>query len=723
MSVAPPDHTLVAVLREVPGHRRVLRTRLGGEECVTRVLLTERVHPNQLPLIRRLVEHGRGSLVGVPEAIALTLEGYRVAARLDEQARRRPDGSAWWPKVLAVGLTTEQHVYITTSFLVGIPLHELATARLLEVRQQVAADVLEVLARLHAEHVAYGDLKTENVVVDPDGRAALIDLDTMREVPDVTTSVVTRDLTRTWAAPEQERGQQTYLASDVWAWAELVRRLYPEGSPWPAEITACQAADPLRRPHTVALLAAVTGHGGAEGLWDWLGRKVDPHAPSAPAPFDGPFGAPVEATERVADSSRATPVVPFEATERVADVTPAGPTISRSGEPFPGPTISRSGDPYLGPTISRSGDPLPSGPAGPGPHPALAPARSESGMTGCLQLVWGVSALATLVCLGFGGWGLVQYTTSASERVSELEAALETYKTDPALNTPAQRDELDRLGEHHTFAYEPPRWLALAALARAWAAGWQDTGRTWRDDDEERVKRIVDDLSGNDQPEAHLALATAQAAWCRVRPEDLTTDAHCEDALAEVSAFFASADGSSDLHWMRVEAAWTEVLVRSHLIDDGNERDLPPEDLPPIALPGLSRCDAAAEWLPYAPVNDAELLQDCLALAGAVTDLDRYRAYAGQLLGTDAPPLDRSTIRHLYTAAGPGCAATTVKSSKGDWAVKGDPWCVAVGHYARGCAAASLDVISRNAASSPDRPWATLQEVVAGLPGTTLCAR
>lgn len=686
-----PGHEFLGCLRDAGPLRQVWRTRLHGRDCVTRILLTERVHPNHANLVERVVVTGRGSIEGLPESVALTLGGYRVAASHPASRDR-----ARWPRALAAGLTSTHHVWITTTWMDGVPLHELDPTRRGARRVEIVRDVLVALVELHAGMVAHGDLKLENVVVPDEGPAVLIDLDTMREVGDPRVPAVTRDLTRPWAAPEQRRQQQTFLASDLWAFAKLARALFPEGLPptWAAAVAACQAPEPLARPRTELLLHALFPDGEATDpadilpdipLYDWLDRPVE--VPRV-APVE-PSGS--EATQRVpeggGDATERVPEVGGDATVRVAE--PAGPTPPPI-PPRPEPTSPRAGR------------------------------RGMGGVT-IFALVVGV-VVAVPVLLGAVAL-LVRAVQSADERVAELERALKDYKTRPELNgSRSARDNLAALGAHQSFQYEPPRWDALAALARVWSNQWQNSGYRWGDADTEAARALVAELGGNHEPEAALARSIALFSLCRHGdPGQAATASTCHDALAELGGLYDRIPASEQWHWLRVEVAFAETVQRSWALGKDEQAGMPLD--PSATQAAVSLCDRAGPWLPWGPVNGKEVLQECLSIAGYAQDVVRYRTWAQALFALDGAHPRKSTMEHVYRDWSAACEGVKVKGSSPRWGFDGDPWCVALGHYARGCFEASWLVISGAAGSSPDRPWDTLSAALQPLPIGTACVQ
>jgi hypothetical protein len=485
---------------------------------------------------------------------------------------------------------------------------------------------------------------------------AVIDLDTLREVGGPGIPAVTRDLTRSWAAPEQERQQRTFLASDLWAWARLVDQLGLAPADWAEALAACRLYDPLRRPRTDALLAALDGGGE---LVDWLGRPTPPTGPSTTVvPEPEPLAT---TTERVPDTVH---------TERVPETT-TGPRSS--------------------PTLRTPTAPL----------PPIATRR-----WGCLH--WFALAVVTPIalCTGGGLWIDRQNVTEANRLADEALAALKAHKVRRELNTASQRLAIRAMADEAWDTRHTPRSSAVRALATVWAQGWQDAGRAWDAGRYAEGLRAVEAVEDSRQPEALLARGTLYAAACRLNRADVTTAAACDRALATLADFQARLPDDAEHHWMRVEGAWTDVLVRTEIATQQLDADLP--DATAVLETALTRCDDVAPWLAWAPVNGPELVQDCLRVAGLAGDVGRWLAYADRLVAPDAPDgLDRATVWHLYTSGGRGCEATTVEKRRGDWVARGNPWCVALGHAARRCwssAARAADLRDLE----PTRPWEAL---------------
>ncbi|MDP2306422.1 MAG: hypothetical protein Q8P18_10390 [Pseudomonadota bacterium] len=678
MSVPAPEPLL---LREVPGSRRVSRTWIAGRECVTRVLLSTRVPTDLGPLVEKIVLQGHGSMLGlIPDDLQLTLEGYRVAARLP----RNLGPPLPWTRAVAAGVDADGHISISTCWIEGDPLHtlpapspELAGAR--------ALDALRILVALHACHVTYGDFKSENLVLRPDGTIALIDLDTLREVAHATAYAPTRDLTRSWAAPEQEREQRTYLASDLWSWAQLVEYMFPAGAPagWVLALEACRLHDPLRRPRTDGLLAHLEL--GAP-LTDWLDRP--------------------------------TPPPPGSATERVAEATSPGPNAPGDRPPFETERVPE----HTGDTGAR-------GLAGAGALREVTSPTTGTGsyparrrvQAGCLWSAAGVFALLAATCGGLGFTWNQSQIADANTSAEDALSAMKANKTRPELNRDkSQREQLRILAESAASIRVTPRSAAVRALATVWAQGFQDTSEGWNPDRYATALAAVEPVAASREPEALLARGTLDAAVCRLNRLDVTAAVHCRRALDALHELQKRLPAGAEHHWLRVEGAWSEVLVRSELVSQARVAGLPTAFEQLDAARAV--CAQAEDWLPYAPVNGPELFEDCLRLAGAASDVTQYLHWADLLVRADLADgaLTSSTLKHLYAGGGPGCEGTTIEKRRGDWQIKGQAWCVALGHAARGCWDLADVVAWHDRSDDPDHPWDTL---LAAAPSTSACVR
>jgi hypothetical protein len=139
---------------------------------------------------------------------------------------------------------------------------------------------------------------------------------------------------------------------------------------------------------------------------------------------------------------------------------------------------------------------------------------------------------------------------------------------------------------------------------------------------------------GGLQDEALALHAAAADMDARVQAATATTLAivyrrsgHAAAAQEALRATAARLPADAEHNWLRMEAAWTEVLVRSELVAQAATAGLLPERDTQLAA-ARDLCVRAEPWLPYAPVNGPELLQDCLRLSGAAADVPSWFRWA-----------------------------------------------------------------------------------------------
>lgn len=663
-----PRHTAIIRLGGTPGQKDVWRTEFAGRDCVTRIIGKDRLRPGFAETIRSLVMRGQGSAVNLPENIQLTVEGYRVAARIPTLSGPVPgiDTLAGveprWPQVVDAGLSADGFVYITTEWIDGAALHRILPVAG-HLRVPIARGVGRILAALHGANVAYGDLKAENLIIGQNGEVSLIDLDTMREVPSPTIAVPTRDMTVAWAAPEQRQQRETYLASDLWAFGMLVRAVFDAEVPphWTDLIDACGHPDPLARPNTISVVARL--HDPTVPLLDWREQPVQPPKPAASS------GSTDGKTERVSD-----------------DAGPIGPTV-RVEEP-------------TGPTIPRVPSPAPPAPVQP----------QGSSLRSCLvfSLVGTVVGLAT--CAGLIGWWDGRQVDLADGAADEAFMALKSYKTRPDVNRDtSQRSSIRAQADAAWNTKDTPHATAVRALALVWEQGWQDSGRQWNEGTYDEGDAAIQG-AGAKEPARWMARATLEGGACRLNQAMATSAGHCDQALNALVELEKVLPKEEEWNWMRVEGAWTEVLVRGELAEQAV--DAKTAEAPKRLAEVLATCDAAEPYLRFGPVNAIELTQDCLDYAGLATDWPRYLKLADRLFEDSG--VTKTTMLRVYKSAGPQCETVSVSQRKSDWSVKGDAFCIAVGHAARGCTASALDLVAKSATSDEGVPWASLQETIQG---------
>ena len=172
-----------------------------------------------------------------------------------------------------------------------------------------------------------------------------------------------------------------------------------------------------------------------------------------------------------------------------------------------------------------------------------------------------------------------------------------------------------------------------------------------------------------------------------------------------------------------MEAAWQEVRALSATA--GRMIELKNPEGATAAGAALARCGEAEPWLPFAPVNGPELLDECLVVAGYLVDVGAY-LHVADLRLTSLPAAESKTARRrvltsLYRSAGLGCQDLRVTwSRKGALQAAGAPWCVALGHLARGCVELSAQSIAEGMPGDDSHPWLELAGTLAGRPGPCL---
>jgi serine/threonine protein kinase len=117
-------------------------------------------------------------------------------------------------------LTEEPGFWIALELLDGARLHDLASA---PSPLRIAAALTDALAAAHAQGIVHGDLKPHNVIVEPDGRAVLVDfalpIAGHRDSP---FEPGAHGGTPAWLAPECFAGAPASAAADVYALAQLL---------------------------------------------------------------------------------------------------------------------------------------------------------------------------------------------------------------------------------------------------------------------------------------------------------------------------------------------------------------------------------------------------------------------------------------------------------------------------------------------------------------------
>jgi hypothetical protein len=654
------EHVVERVLREVKGDRVVLETRLRGVRATTRVLLAP-VHANHHRPVEAMILQGRGSPVGLPPAVSDIIEAYRIRLRLP-----RADGL---PDVLAAGVLTQppaagipmppaDHgwVFVTTRWMEGRALDDAWLGADEPRRRWLAGQVAARLEMLHEARVSYGDLKPSNVVVDGD-QVSLIDLDTLREMPDRDLGVRTTAATQEYAAPEQVQQRETFLASDVWAFGEMLARLITglpasptraasAGNFWGPIIVRCQQHTPGSRP-TAAELAG----------WLLQGRPLPDRELTARV-------AEPELTRRVAEPAARSAADAGEITRPVPSARPSNPTLIVEPDPSPADLV---------------------------PPVRPPPDRRWMWLAGA-----SAAALAAVVCLV---WlvNLVSARQGACARVEGLRGELQTQKTVADKNNAAVLNNIIERLEVDAPACDSDEARGLLALTRVWGAGWHFRNAAYKKEVAEAVRPLVDAARGSDVPEAQAAVVGFDGALCRLLPDGASERVTACARSHEAAARALSALDRGPWRWLRVEVAWADVMTalgEAQRFKTAKQLD----QAHAIARAALPGCFASLGDLASAPVNGPELLETCMRIAGFAGDLDSHLQLAAKALEMATQTsggIDNKRLARIYETVAPECAEVTVgkdklPSFKGRGAGGWPDWCAVAGARAVGCGAKVL---------------------------------
>ncbi|CAL9084905.1 unnamed protein product [Musa textilis] len=117
-------------------------------------------------------------------------------------------------------------------------------------------DILHGLAHLHAMFVAHCDVKSQNVLIWPEGRAKIADLGCARSAAGYDDARWPIMGTPMFMAPEVARGEEQGSPADVWSLGCTVIEMATGRPPWP------DAADPVAALHRVGFSSDVPNRPG-----------------------------------------------------------------------------------------------------------------------------------------------------------------------------------------------------------------------------------------------------------------------------------------------------------------------------------------------------------------------------------------------------------------------------------------------------------------------------
>ncbi len=189
-----------------------------------------------------------------PHHIQRFLSERRLLARLNHPSIAR---------ILHAGVTDEGVPYFAMEYVDGVPLTDYCDQQRLSIRQRLTlfTEVCAAVYDAHRNLIVHRDLKPSNILVTPQGEVKLLDFGIaklLEQGPGEAGRTATgyAVMTPAYAAPEQIRGEDATLATDVYALGVLLYELLVGQMPYPVEdrlahevSEAVLQADP-RKPST-----------------------------------------------------------------------------------------------------------------------------------------------------------------------------------------------------------------------------------------------------------------------------------------------------------------------------------------------------------------------------------------------------------------------------------------------------------------------------------------
>ena len=144
---------------------------------------------------------------------------------------------------------SDERAFIAMEYVRGETLGERLQAGPLPVREavRIGAEIGEAIERAHAEEIVHRDLKPGNIMVTPDGHVKVMDFGLAKRVAlgddDAPAEPLTADLTEAgstlgtlaYMSPEQVRGQDVDVASDVFSFGTLLYQMLSGTHPFARE--------------------------------------------------------------------------------------------------------------------------------------------------------------------------------------------------------------------------------------------------------------------------------------------------------------------------------------------------------------------------------------------------------------------------------------------------------------------------------------------------------
>lgn len=134
--------------------------------------------------------------------------------------------SEYLPEIYDV-CTAEEKTIILEEYIEGKNLSEISESQCVSKAQIIryAVDICSALSVLHSYNIVHRDVKPENVIINKDGKAVLIDLEISRFVTGIKKRDTNKLGTVNYAAPEQFGVAESTFATDVYAVGTLINYL------------------------------------------------------------------------------------------------------------------------------------------------------------------------------------------------------------------------------------------------------------------------------------------------------------------------------------------------------------------------------------------------------------------------------------------------------------------------------------------------------------------
>jgi len=148
---------------------------------------------------------------------------------LEAKTLRKLTGHRSVPEFVDVARHKGRTVLITR-YVEGKPLSELLPVADKEFQDQIAYQLMDVTAHLHAHNIVHRDIKPDNIVVRPDGTLVLLDYGIVKTMTAEETSSTIIG-TRPYMSPEQVNGESE-RRSDIWALGVVLYQIYTGSLPF-----------------------------------------------------------------------------------------------------------------------------------------------------------------------------------------------------------------------------------------------------------------------------------------------------------------------------------------------------------------------------------------------------------------------------------------------------------------------------------------------------------